>query len=86
MQYNYISIPRLWLSEKNIKLFSISNGELELSSNNAKIVLLTYVISNNYFVYSTHLATDPEEEYLCNSEIEFLEKVQEAKLMNIISQ
>lgn len=84
MEYNYISVPRIWVSEDNLKLFNVSNEGIY--SNNSKIVLLTYVISNYYFVYSTHLATDPEEEYLCNSEAEFLEKVQEAKLMNIISQ
>ena len=27
---------------------------------------------------------DPEEEYLCNSETEFLEKVKEAKLINML--
>ena len=68
------------------KSFNVSNGELELSSNNKKIVLLTYVIFNDYFRYSTNLTVDPEAEYLCNSETEFLEKVQEAKLINIISQ
>ena len=86
MQYNYISIPRVWLSEDNLKSFNVSNGKLELYSNNKGIVLVTYVVFNNYFAYSTHLAVDPEAEYLCNSETEFLEKVQEAKLMNIISQ
>ena len=86
MKHNYISIPRIWVSEDNLKSFNVSNAELELSSNNKKIVLLTYVIFNNRFVYSIHLAVDPGAEYLCNSETEFLDKVQEAKLMNIISQ
>lgn len=86
MKHNYISIPRIWVSEDNIKSFNVSNGKLELSSNNKKIVLLTYAIFNDSFSYSKHLTVDPEAEYLCNSETEFLEKVQEAKLMNIISQ
>ena len=86
MQFRYISIPRIWVSEDNLKLFNVSNGKLELSSNNKKIVLLTYAIFNDSFRYSTHLTADPEAEYLCNSETEFLEKVQEAKLMIIISQ
>ena len=86
MKHNYISIPRIWVSKDNLKSFNVSNAELELSSNNRKIVLLTYTIFNDSFSYSTHLAIDPEAEYLCNSETEFLEKVQEAKLMNILSQ
>ena len=86
MQYNYISIPRVWVSEDNLKSLNVSNGKLELYSNDKKIVLITYVVFDDYFSYSTHLAADPEAEYLCNSETEFLEKVQEAKLMNIISQ
>ena len=86
MQYNYISIPRIWVSEDNLKSFNVSNGKLELPSINSKIVLLTYVISKNYFTYSTKLTINPEAEYLCNSETEFLEKVQEAKLISIISQ
>lgn len=86
MEHNYISIPRIWVSEDNLKSFNASNDELELSSNNKKIVLLTYVIFNDCFRYSTHLTVDPEAEYLCNSETEFLEKIQKAKLMNIISQ
>ena len=84
MQYNYISVPLIWVSEDNLKSFNVSNGELKLSSNNKKIVLLTYVIFNDYFRYSTHLAVDPEAEYLCNSEAEFLEKVQEIKLTNML--
>ena len=86
MKHNYISIPRIWVSEDNLKSFNVSNAELELSSNNKKIILLTYVIFNDSFRYSTHLTVDPEAEYLCNSETGFLDKVQEAKLMNIISQ
>ena len=86
MKHNYISIPCIWVSKDNLKSFNVSNAELELSSNNRKIVLLTYTIFNDSFSYSTHLAIDPEAEYLCNSETEFLEKVQEAKLMNILSQ
>ena len=86
MKHNYISIPRIWVSEDNLKSFNVSNAELELSSNNKKIILLTYVIFNDSFRYSTHLTVDPEAEYLCNSETGFLDKVQEAKLMNIMSQ
>ena len=86
MKHNYISIPRIWVSEDNLKSFNVSNGKLGLSSNNKKIVLLTYAIFNDSFSYSTHLTVVPEAEYLCNSETEFLDKVQEAKLMSTISQ
>ena len=84
MEHNYISIPRIWVSEDNLKSFNVSNGKLELSSNNKKIVLLTYAIFNDSFSYSKHLTVDPEAEYLCNSEAEFLEKVQEIKLTNML--
>ena len=36
MEHNYISIPRIWVSEDNLKSFNVSNGKLELSSNNKK--------------------------------------------------
>lgn len=86
MKYKYISIPSIWIPKNNLKSYIITSGEQALDSNDSRIVFLSYIVLNDHFICTPHLATDPEKEYLCNSEAEFLEKVQEAKLMNIISQ
>ena len=86
MKDKYITIPRIWVSKDNLESFNIPNETHKLYSDVSKIVFVSYLASNDCFVYSTHLSVKSEEEHLCNSEAEFLEKVQEAKLMNIISQ
>ena len=43
MKHNYISIPRIWVSEDNLKSFNVSNAELELSSNKKKKNSITHL-------------------------------------------
>lgn len=84
MQYKYITIPHIWLSKDNLKLFNIPNETHKLYSDDSKIVFISYLVTSDWFVYRTYLAMNSEEEYLCNSEIEFIEKVQEIKLTNML--
>ncbi len=84
MEYRYISIPSIWISKNNLKSYIITSGEQELDSDDSRIFFLSYIILNGNFIYTPYLATNVEKEYLCNSETEFLEKIQEAKLANIL--
>lgn len=84
MEYRYISIPSIWIAKNNLKSYIITSGEQELDSDDSRIFFLSYMILNDHFICTPHLATNAENEYLCNSETEFLEKIQEAKLANIL--
>ena len=84
MKYRYITIPNVWVTEDTLKSLNINIKEHRFQSNKSKAVFISYVILNDIFVYSTHVSTNPKDDYLCNSETEFLEKVQEAKLMRIL--
>ena len=84
MKDKYISIPRIWVSKDNLKSFNIPNETHKLYSDDLDTVFISYLTSNDRFVYSTHLSAKSEEEYLCNSEAEFLEKVREIKLTNML--
>ena len=84
MEYRYISIPSIWVAKNNLKSYIITSGEQELDSDDSRIFFLSYIILNGNFICTPYLATNVEKEYLCNSETEFLEKIQEAKLANIL--
>ena len=48
------------------------------------LVLLSCIVEENSFYYTGELLSDRTREYICNSETEFLEKIQEAKLTNML--
>ena len=79
MNYEYISVPSAWLSYKTYDDIELYQEDADEGQE-----LLTYCINNNNYIHSKYFTIKKGTEWLCNSEDEFLEKVQLAKLERLL--
>ena len=79
MNYEYISVPSAWLSNKTYNDIELYQEDADEGQE-----LLTYYIGDNTYNHNKYFAIKKGTEWLCNSEDEFLEKVQLAKLERLL--
>lgn len=77
MNYKFISIPHIWLSQNT------RDGIVSTTPRNHHI-FLTYNTKANEYFYTDEIAHRLGEEYLCNTEQEFLDTINQYKLENIL--
>lgn len=82
MEYKCISIPVCWLSRKQLDEYTPLIKK-NLSSQSSGM-FLSYFIKTDKFSYSNSLFEDSTYEYICNSEDEFVTKISEIKLTNLL--
>ena len=82
MSYRCISIPACWLSSEKLDEYN-PLVKKNLSSQLTGI-FLSYFIKTDKFSYSDVLFEDYIYEYICNSEDEFVTKISEIRLTNLL--
>ena len=82
MSYRCISIPVCWLSKKQLDEYKpLIKKNL---SNQLSGIFLSYFPYTDKFSYANNVLDDSTHEYLCNSEEEFVTKINEIKLTNLL--
>lgn len=82
MSYRCISIPSCWLSSE--KLDEYNSLVMKNLSSQSSGIFLSYFTHTGKFSYANSLFEDSIHEYICNSEDEFVTKINEIKLTNLL--
>ena len=82
MSYRCISIPASWLSSEKLDEYN-PVVKKHLSSQSSGVILY-YFTHTGKFSYANNVLDDSTHEYLCNSEEEFVTKINEIKLTNLL--
>ena len=82
MSYKCISIPTCWLSSERLNEYNplVKKNTSSQSSG----IFLSYFTHTGNFSYANYLFEDSTHEYICNSEDEFITKINEIKLTKIL--
>lgn len=82
MSYRCISIPKCWLSRKQLDEYNPLVKQNPSSQSSG--LFLSYFTETDKFSYSDNIFEDSIYEFLCNSEEEFEQLVAQAKLEKIL--